>query len=66
MGDQNATEQKKITNNKISFGQKLQFRWLLLDKTIRTFKSNLNNTSEKKSTPPPGPCKTPNPEKHLV
>lgn len=53
LGDQNNTKQKKITDNKNSFGPTLQFRWLLLDKIIRTFKSNLNNIKNKNTPSPP-------------
>lgn len=65
MGDQNAAEQKKITDNKTSFGQKLQFRWLLPDKIIRTFKSKLNNISEKQKIQPPRPPQNTKPRKTL-
>lgn len=44
---------KKITNIKTCFWQKLRFRWLLLDKIIRIFKSNLNNISEKNNQKKP-------------
>lgn len=57
-------KKKQIT--RLPLDKKLQFRWLLLDKITRIFKSNLNISEKKKIHPPPHPPKTPNSEKHLV